>query len=74
MMTRLRVAPEPPRSDPEINMSRMFLVADGPHLPLTGSAAIDTLIPDDAIDRLVGRPGSTGTGVVAYSSGGYLAT
>jgi len=69
IMTRLRVAPEPPRSDPEINMSRIFWLPTARTFTLTGEAAIDTLIPDDAIDRLVGRPGANFTGIVAYSSG-----
>ena len=30
---------------------------------------MNTLIPDGTIDTLVGRPGSTGSGVVAYSLG-----
>jgi arabinofuranan 3-O-arabinosyltransferase len=69
VLTRLRVAPEPPRQDPEISMSRIFWLPTKRTFTLTGSAAIDSLIPDDAIDRLVGRPGSNGTGIVAYSSG-----
>jgi hypothetical protein len=69
ILTRLRVAPEPPRADPEISMSRIFWLPSARTFMLTGEAAIDPLIPDDAIDRLVGRPGSDGTGIVAYSSG-----
>jgi arabinofuranan 3-O-arabinosyltransferase len=68
-MTRLRVAPEPPRSDPELSMSRILWLPTTRTFTLTGSAAVDPLIPDDAIDRLVGRPGSDGSGIVAYSSG-----
>jgi len=69
VLTRLRVAPEPPRQDPELSMSRIFSLPTSRTFTLTGSAAINTLIPDDAIDRLVGRPGANGTGIVAYSSG-----
>ena len=69
ILTRLRVAPEPPRGDPETSISRIFWLPSARTFMLTGEAAIDPLIPDDAIDRLVGRPGSNGTGIVAYSSG-----
>ncbi len=69
VLTRLRVAPEPPRTDPEISMSRIFWLPTSRTFTLTGKASIDSLIPDDAIDRLVGRHGSDGTGIVAYSSG-----
>ncbi|MFZ0668120.1 MAG: discoidin domain-containing protein, partial [Acidimicrobiales bacterium] len=69
IMTRLRVKPEPPRSDPETSISRIFWLPDSRTFNLTGQAAIDPLIPDDAIDRLVGRPGANFTGIVAYSSG-----
>jgi hypothetical protein len=69
ILTRLRVAPEPPRSDPETSMSRIFWLPSARTFTLTGEASINALIPDDAIDRLVGRPGSDGTGIVAYSSG-----
>jgi hypothetical protein len=69
ILTRLRVAPEPPRTDPETSMSRIFWLPTARTFTLTGEAAIDALIPDDAIDRLVGLPGSNGTGIVAYSSG-----
>ena len=69
ILTRLRVAPEPPRSDPETSMSRIFWLPSARTFTLTGEASINSMIPDDAIDRLVGRPGSDGTGIVAYSSG-----
>lgn len=69
VLTRLRVAPEPPRSDPETSISRIFWLPTARTFMLTGEAAIDAAIPDDAIDRLVGRPGSNFTGIVAYSSG-----
>ena len=36
---------------------------------MAGSARISPLVPDDEIDRLVGRPGADHTGIVAYSKG-----
>ena len=69
LFTRLRSANKPPRSDIEPFLSRSFWLSTPRVFSLTGQARISPLIPDDAIDRLVGRPGATGSGVVAYSSG-----
>ena len=69
LMSRQRVAPYPPRSDPEPVMIRSFTLPTARTFTVTGTASISSLIPDDAIDRLVGRPGATGSGIVAYSSG-----
>ncbi|HEY5250476.1 MAG TPA: alpha-(1-_3)-arabinofuranosyltransferase family protein [Acidimicrobiales bacterium] len=69
VMTRQRVAPIPPRSDLEPTLSREFTLPATRSFTLTGSATVNTLIPDATIDTLVGRPGATGSGVVAYSLG-----
>jgi arabinofuranan 3-O-arabinosyltransferase len=69
LFTRLRSSGEPPRSDTESFLSRTFWMPTARTFSLTGQARISPLIPDDAIDRLVGRPGSNGTGITAYSSG-----
>ena len=69
VMTRERVAPIPPRSDLEPTLSRDFTLPTARTFTLTGSATVNTLIPDATIDTLVGRPGATGSGVVAYSLG-----
>jgi hypothetical protein len=69
VMTRQRVAPIPPRSDLEPTLSREFSLPTTRSFSLTGTATVNTLIPDGTIDTLVGRPGSTGGGVVAYSKG-----
>jgi arabinofuranan 3-O-arabinosyltransferase len=69
VMTRERVAPIPPRSDLEPTLSRQFSLPTTRAFTLTGSSTVSTLIPDATIDTLVGRPGSTGGGVVAYSLG-----
>lgn len=68
-MTRQRVSPYPPRSDPETTISRQFTLPTARTFSISGTATISTLLPDDQIDRLVGLPGATGNGVVAYSEG-----
>ncbi len=68
-MSRQRVSPYPPRSDPETNISRQFTLPTARTFALTGSASISAFLPDDQVDRLVGLAGSTGSGVVAYSKG-----
>ncbi len=69
VMTRRRVAPYPPRTDPERELSRSFSLPTTRTFTLSGTARVSALIPDDMIDRLMGRPGSNGTGIVAYSRG-----
>ncbi|HVB93315.1 MAG TPA: hypothetical protein VND67_03270, partial [Acidimicrobiales bacterium] len=69
VFTRLRSSGAPPRSDIEPFLSRSFWMPTARTFDLTGQARISPLIPDDAIDRLVGRPGAHGNGIVAYSSG-----
>ena len=69
VMTRLRSSGTPPRSDVETSLARTFWLPTQRTFSLTGSARISSLIPDDEIDRLVGRPGSNHTGIVAYSEG-----
>ncbi|MGO9456907.1 MAG: alpha-(1-_3)-arabinofuranosyltransferase family protein [Acidimicrobiales bacterium] len=68
-MSRERVSPYPPRSDPELTISRQFTLPTARTFTLTGSASISSLLPDDQVDRLVGLAGSTGRGVVAFSKG-----
>ena len=69
IMTRLRSSGTPPFYDTETTLDRTFWLPTARTFSLTGSATISPLIPDDMIDRLVGRPGSDGTGIVAYSLG-----
>ena len=68
-MTRQRVSPFPPRTDPETTISREFTLPTARTFTLSGTASISALIPDDQIDRLVGLAGSTGSGTIAYSEG-----
>jgi hypothetical protein len=71
VMTRQRVAPTPPRSDPEPSMTRSFTLPTARTFSLSGQASLSSLIPDDMIDHLVGRSTSAGPVpvVAAYSSG-----
>ncbi len=69
-MTRQRTSQYPPRSDPETTISRQFTLPTARTFTLSGSASLSALIPDDEIDRLVGRAAAAATGVRdAYSSG-----
>ncbi len=69
VMTRQRSSGTPPRRDPEPSLARTFWLPTARTFSLTGQARISPLVPDDEIDRLVGRPGSDYTGTVAYSGG-----
>ena len=69
LMTRLRSSGVPPRSDTETALSRTFWLPTARAFTVSGSARISPLVPDDEIDRLVGRPGADHTGIVAYSKG-----
>jgi arabinofuranan 3-O-arabinosyltransferase len=70
VMTRQRTSQYPPRSDPETTVARQFTLPTARTFTLAGSASLSALIPDDEIDRLVGRTPSPSTGVRdAYSSG-----
>ena len=69
VMDRLRSSGVPPRNDVETTMSRTFWLPTARSFSLVGQARISPLVPDDEIDRLVGRPGSDYTGIVAYSQG-----
>ena len=67
LLTRQRVSPYPPRQDPEVSIDRSFVLPNARTFTLTGTARINALIPDDQIDRLVGR--QQASGIVAYSKG-----
>ena len=69
VMTRLRSSGTPPFYDTETSLNRKFWLPTARSFSMTGSATVSPLIPDDEIDRLVGRPGADGTGIVAYSLG-----
>jgi len=70
VMTRQRTSQFPPRNDPETAISRQFTLPTARTFALSGGASLSALIPDDEIDRLVGRTPTGSTGVRdAYSSG-----
>ena len=69
VMDRLRSSGTPPRADVETTLQRAFWLPTARTFSLTGQARVSPLIPDDEIDRVVGRPGSDYTGTVAYSLG-----
>jgi arabinofuranan 3-O-arabinosyltransferase len=66
---RERLAPVPPRSDPEPAIERELWLPTARTFTIRGLASVSALIPDDEIDRLMGRPGSNYDGLVAYSEG-----
>ena len=70
VMTRQRTSQYPPRSDPETTISRQFTLPTARTFTLSGSASLSALIPDDEVDRLVGRAATPSSTVRdAYSSG-----
>jgi len=70
VMTRERTSQYPPRSDPETTISRSFTLPTARTFTLSGSASLSALIPDDEIDRLVGRTAAASTDLQdAYSRG-----
>ena len=70
VMTRDRTSQFPPRSDPETTITRAFTLPTARTFTLSGAASLSALIPDDEIDRLVGRTPAASTGLAdAYSSG-----
>ncbi len=70
VMTRLRTSPYPTRSDPEATITREFQVPTTRTFTISGSASLSSLLPDDEIDKLVGRTPTAADGYIsAYSSG-----
>jgi len=70
VMTRVRTSQYPPRSDPETTITRQFTLPTARTFTLSGSASLSALIPDDEVDRLVGRATTPSSTVRdAYSSG-----
>ena len=65
LFQRDRVAPVPPRTDPEPAIIRQFQVPTTRTFALAGTAALSNLVPDPVIDHLVGRappPGALAPG------------
>ena len=68
LLHRLRAATVPPRTDPELSMSRTFTLPSPRAFQVTGTARLSTLVPGATIDALVGRGGGTGDHVVSTNS------
>jgi hypothetical protein len=64
VMTRDRVSPTPPRSDPELAMSRTFWLPTARSFSLGGTARVSALIPDNVIDSILGGPTVFGGAVI----------
>ena len=64
VMTRERVSPVPPRSDPELAMDRSFWLPTARRFSVSGTARISALIPDNVIDTLLGGPDVFGGAVI----------
>jgi hypothetical protein len=63
VMTRLR-APDPPRTDPELTMSRIFQLPTARTFAVAGTARISPLVADNVIDNLLGGPHVFGGAVI----------
>ena len=69
VMTRLKTSPYPTRTDPETTITREFQLPTARTFTVSGTASLSALLPDDEIDKLVGRTPSAANGYVsAYSS------
>jgi hypothetical protein len=67
--SRDRVAPVPPRQDPEPALLRAFTLPTARSFSLTGTARLSTLVPDVVVDQLVGRaPPPSASGTVTVTS------
>lgn len=64
LMSRERVIPVPPRSDPELTLAREFALPTARGFGVAGDVRLSPFLPDDQIDRLLGYDGP----VVATSS------
>jgi hypothetical protein len=64
VMTRDRVSPVPPRSDPELALDRTFWLPTARSFSLSGTARVSALIPDNVIDTLLGGPTVFGGAVI----------
>ncbi|MGH9305224.1 MAG: discoidin domain-containing protein, partial [Acidimicrobiales bacterium] len=64
LMSRQRVAPFPPRSDPETVLSRSFYLPTPRSFSIGGTARISALIADNKIDTLLGGPKVFGGAVI----------
>ncbi len=67
LMNRIRAAKVPPRSDPELDMSRSFTLPTPRTFSIGGTLRISAKDPDPVIDQLLGRTPVPVTGAQALS-------
>lgn len=67
-MTRDRQYPVPPRTDPELELTRAFSLPTARAFAFSGQLRLDPVAPDDVLDRLVGIPDAQHGGITATSS------
>jgi len=72
LLHRLRAATIPPRTDPELSMSRTFELPSARSFVISGTARVSDLLDDPALDTLLGRGQGTGLHVVSTSSSSRL--
>ena len=68
LLHRLRAATVPPRTDPELAISRTFTLPYARTFSVTGTARLSTLVPDAKVDALLGRGPGTGLHVVSSAA------
>lgn len=68
VMSRDRLQPAPPRTDPEQSIVRAFTLPGARTFTLTGSGSVSPDASDASIDRALGVPDSNAGGVTASSS------
>jgi hypothetical protein len=64
ILTRDRVSPDPPRTDPELFMARSFSLPTARTFAIGGTARISALIPDNEIDDILGGPNVFGGAIL----------
>jgi arabinofuranan 3-O-arabinosyltransferase len=68
-MTRTRGSPyTTARTDPDMILARSFTLPTARTFTLSGTSTLSPYLADDEIERLVGVPGATGSGIVVTSS------
>jgi SAM-dependent methyltransferase len=72
LLHRLRAATIPPRTDPELSMSRTFDLPSTRTFEITGTARVSDLVDDTKLDTLLGRGPGTGLRVVSTGSSSRL--
>jgi hypothetical protein len=68
LMNRIRAAPVPPRSDPELDITRSFSLPTARTFSVGGSVRISTTDPDPVIDQIIGRTPVTNSGYTSEAA------